>query len=155
MTVQLLSGTEVIDRGIVRMLRSTADLVAPLRGGIHESLSSRQVKYPYLLYALVSAPFVQDWGSGSDKGQREIRALYDISALATNQPEANNLAALIDTLFGASPSKETLDQFLDGQTCTYCAVVATPPMGPDKDDEGRYYVQKGRTVEVWTVQPIP
>jgi hypothetical protein len=113
------------------------------------------VKYPYLLYSLVSAPFVRDWGSGNDKGQREIRALYDISALATNQVEANNLARLIDELFSSSTSEEDLNAVVDGQTVTYCDRVSALPTGPDKDDEGRYYVQKGGTYEIWTVQPIP
>ena len=147
-----LTDTGPIRRGIVRMLRSSTPLMSSLRGGIHEGLSSRQAKYPFLLFTEVSAPISTDHGRTGDKGTREIKALYDISILARKQVEADNLLPLVDELF--TDAAEALDALVDGQTVYYCQRVSTMPTGPEKDDEQRYYVQRGATFEIWTWQPI-
>jgi hypothetical protein len=126
--------------------------MSQLRGGIHEGLSSRQTKYPFLLFTEVSAPIYTDHGRTGDKGTREIKALYDISILASKQVQADNLLPLVDALF--TDAAQALDALVDGQTVYYCQRVGTMPTGPDRDDEGRYYVQRGGTFEIWTWQPL-
>ncbi len=147
-----LTNTGPIKRGIVRLLRSSAPIVSPLRGGIHERLSSRQVRYPYLIYSQVAAPVIWDSGPASGDGTRELRTLFDISVLATNQVDAENIDELIDQLFSGHAAD--LDGHVDGQTVYHCERIADMPTGPDRDDEGRFYVQKGGTYEIWTTQPI-
>jgi hypothetical protein len=147
-----LTNTGPIKRGIVRLLRSSAPITDPLRGGIHERLSSRQVAYPYLIYSQVAAPIITDFGGASSSGTRELRTLFDISILATRQVDAENIDELIDVLF--SGQQAALDAYVDGQTVYHCERIADMPTGPDRDDEGRFYVQKGGTYEIWTVQPI-
>jgi hypothetical protein len=147
-----LTGTAPIERGIVRRLRSSVDVTGPLRGGIHERLSSRQVKYPYLVYQRVSAPIITDNGGAGSGGTREIRALYDILVYASNQAVAKRLDELIDNLF--TDHADELSSLVDGQTVYYCQRIADAGIGPDRDTEDRYYVQQGGTYAIWTVQPI-
>jgi len=147
-----LTNTGPIKRGIVRLLRTSVPITGPLRGGIHERLSSRQVRYPYLIYSQVAAPIITDSGGTNSDGTREIRALFDISVLATNQVDAENIDELIDQLF--TDQQDALDGLVDGQTVYYCQRIADMPTGPDRDSEGRFYVQKGGTYEIWTTQPI-
>jgi len=147
-----LTDSSAILRGIVRMIRSSAEITGLLNGGIHEGLSSRQVPYPYILYGEVSAPIRTDNGRTGDKGSREIDGLYDIRALASKQRDAGTLAQLIDRLF--TDAEVALDAFVDGQTVWYCQRVGSAGVGPDRDDEGRYYVDRGGTFRIRTVQPI-
>jgi len=148
-----LTGTGPIKRGVVRLIRSNGPFEPPLRGGIHERLASKREKYPFIVYSAVSAPFVRDNGTAVDGGTREIRMLMDISVLASNQVDADNIDSTLDRLF--SDQEEALGALVDGQTVILCHRVGDTPAGPDRDEEGRYYVQKGGTYEIWTVQPIP
>lgn len=147
-----LTDSGPILRGIARHLRTSAEIATFLRGGIHEGLSSRQVPYPYILYSEVSAPIRTDNGRTGDKGTREIDGLYDIRALASNQREAGTLAQLIDQLF--TDAEGALTTVVDGQTVWYCQRVGAAGLGPNRDDEGRYYVDRGGTFRIRTVQPI-
>jgi hypothetical protein len=147
------TGTGPIKRAIVRRLRSSGALRTVLVGGIHQHLARGKRSYPYVVYTEVTAPFIRDWGTGSDQGTREIHALYDIAVYASNPVEAENLDQLIDNLFDGADRE--LDPLVDGQRVTYCARVATIPAGgPQEDDEGRYYAQVGGTYEIWTEQQI-
>lgn len=147
-----LTDSEPIRIGISRRLRSSTELMSSLRGGIHERLSSRQVPYPYLLYNEVSTPIYTDHGGAGNKGTREIKGLYDVMILASTQREAGTLSQLIDRLF--TDAQDALNELVDGQTVYYCQRVGSAGTGPDRDDEGRYYVQRGATFEIWTWQPI-
>ena len=147
-----LTDSGPIRRGIVRLLRSSTPLTSQLRGGIHEGLSSRQVKSPFLLYSEVSAPIITDNGRTGDHGTREIRGLYDIVIISSRQAEADNLALLVDQLF--TDAEGALDSLVDGQTVYYCQRVGNAGTGPGRDDEGRYYVSRGGSFEIWTVQPL-
>ena len=150
-----LSTTAPIKNGVVRYLRTSAALRTGLKGGIHQRLSPRRVRYPFAHYGAVSAPYMNDWGSDGNAGVREIHALIDISIFSTSQVEAENLDQRIDGLFSSAFAKEALDALVVGQTVTYCARVGDLPTGPERDDEGRRIVQVGGTYEIWTVQPIP
>jgi hypothetical protein len=147
-----LTNTGPIKRGIVRLLRSSPAIVDPLRGGIHERVSSRQVAYPYLIYSQVGAPVIWDSGPAAAGGTREIRSVFDISVLATRQVDAETIDELIDALFSGHAG--ALDALVDGQTVYHCERIADMPTGPDRDEEGRFYDQKGGTYEIWTTQPI-
>lgn len=147
------TGTGPIKRAIVRRMRSSSALQAALVGGIHQRLAPRKIAYPFFLYDEVSAPFVRDWGTGSDNGGREIRALYDLTIYAANAVEAENLGQLVHDLFDGADVEMT--PLVDGQRVTYCQIIGTlPDNGPERDDTGAYFARIGHQLEIWTEQPI-
>jgi len=130
-----------IKRAIVQSLRANAPLVAAIRGGIHETLAPRKVRYPFVVYDLISAPYSYTWGSS------EIKARFDVFVFAENPVEANNLDALV---CGALNDAELS---VDGQATLLCRRVADMPTGPDVDAEGKRIYQIGGTYSIWTTQP--
>ena len=130
-----------IKRAIVRALRANAPLVAAIKGGIHESIAPRKVRYPFVTYNLVSAPYGYTWGS------MEVYARFDVFIYAENPVEANNLDALV---CGALNEAELS---VDGQSTLLCRRVGDTPTGPDVDAEGKRIYQIGGEYSVWTTQP--
>lgn len=150
-----LTTTRPIKNGIVRLVRSSPELKAALVGGIHQRVGPRRLRYPFLVYSEVSAPFVYDWGGDGDYGKATIHGLYDISVFALNPVEAENLDSLVNALFSDPFAAENLQAFIVGQTVLFCRRTVSMPTGPDRDDEGRRIVQIGGTYAIWTVQPVP
>jgi hypothetical protein len=131
-----------IKRGIVRHARSDATLKAAIVGGIHEGFAPEKVRYPFMVYNLVTAPYGSLWGS------RLIVALVDIFAFAENGVDASNVDQLILDAFDGS-------QFsVDGQSTLICRRVADLPGGPDIDSEGKKIYQIGGMYEIWTDQTL-
>lgn len=136
-----MSTAAPIKRAVVQKLRASSSLVAAIRGGIHEGIAPRKVRYPFVVYQLVAAPYVYDWSHG------EIHATIDVFTFAENPVEANNLDALI----AGALNEAALS--VDGQTSMLCRRVADLPTGPDVDSEGRRIYQVGGTYSIWTDQP--
>jgi len=131
-----------IKRGIVRHARAQANLKAAIVGGIHEGFAPEKVKYPFMVYGLVAAPYGSLWGS------RVIVALVDMLAFAENGVDASNVDQLIlDAFDGAQFS-------VDGQTTLICRRIADIPGGPDVDSEGKKIYQIGGSYEIWTDQTL-
>ena len=131
-----------IKRGLVAKLRSNATLKAAIVGGLHEGFAPEKVRYPFLTYNLVTAPYGDLWGS------RVIVALMDVFAFAANPVDANNVDQLIlDTLDGAVLT-------VDGQTPLICRRVADLSGSPQVDAEGKKIYQIGGSYEIWTDQPL-
>lgn len=131
-----------IKRGVVRHARSNGPLKAALIGGIHEGFAPEKVKYPFMAYNLVAAPYGNLWGS------RVIVALVDIMAFAENGVDASNVDQLIlDAFDGAQLT-------VDGQSTLICRRVADLPGGPDVDSEGKKIYQIGGSYEIWTDQSL-
>ena len=133
-----MSTVAPVKRAIVQAMRGHAPLVAAIRGGINEGIAPRKIKYPFIVYQLVSAPREHQWDG------TQIHALFDISVFAENPVDANNVYALIDTALN------DVDLTIDGQTNMLCRRVAELPMGPDRDSEGRRIFQVGGSYSVWS-----
>jgi hypothetical protein len=136
----MLTTSAPIKRGIVRHARSSAALKTALIGGIHEGFAPEKVKYPFMVYNIVTAPYASLWGS------RVIVALLDLIAFAENGVDANNVDQLILNVFDGSQLE------VDGQTTLICRRVADLPGGPDVDSEGKKIYQIGGMYEIWTDQ---
>lgn len=131
-----------IKRGLVRHARQNAPLKAVIVGGIHEGFAPAKVRYPFMVYNLVAAPYGSLWGS------RVIVALIDMWAYAENGVDASNVDQLIADAFDGS-------QFnVDGQDTLICRRVTDLPGGPDIDSEGKKIYQTGGSYEVWTDQSL-
>lgn len=151
-----LTTTDRLKNGLVRRVRSVGELRTALVGGVHQNTASRRVRYPFLTYSEVSAPFIQDWGGSDNGGTREIRWLVDLTIWALNPVQAENLLLLLDGAFSGQRADKELQPFVVGQTVTLCrATGVRPPTGPERDDEGRRVFDRGITVEIWSTQPIP
>ncbi len=134
--------SSAIKRGIVRHARSDGPLKAAIVGGIHEGFAPEKVRYPFMVYNLVAAPYGSLWGS------RVIVALVDMQIFAENGVDANNVDQLILNAFDGS-------QFtVDGQTTLICRRVSDIPGGPDVDSEGKKIYQIGGSYEIWTDQTL-
>lgn len=129
-----------VKRAVVQALRASPSLVAAIAGGIHEGIAPRKVRYPFIVYQLISAPYEYDWTGVI------IRATFDVSVYAVNPVDANNIDALIA---GALNDAELT---VDGQDSMLCRRVADLPTGPDLDAEGRRIYQVGGSYSVWTRQ---
>lgn len=129
-----------IKRAIVQTLRGSGPLVAAIAGGIHEAIAPRKVRYPFIVYQLVAAPYSYDWTGVM------VQAVFDVSTFAENPVDANN----VDALITAALNEAALA--VDGQTTLLCRRVADMPMGPDVDAEGHRIYQVGGTYSVWTDQ---
>jgi hypothetical protein len=131
-----------IKRGVVRHARANAPLKAAIVGGVHEGMAPAKIRYPFMVFNLVAAPYGSLWGS------RMIVALLDLMVYAENGVDANNVDQLILDAFDGS-------QFdVDGQTTLICRRVADIPGGPDIDSEGKKIYQIGGSYEVWTDQTL-
>lgn len=131
-----------IKRAIVRQLRASPALVAAIAGGIHEGVAPRKVKYPFVVYQLVSAPYAYQFDG------MQVHALVDLTTYAVNPVDANNVDALIS---GALNEAELA---VDGQTTLLCRRVADLPTGPGTDGTGKRIYQIGGSYSVWTDQPL-
>jgi len=131
-----------VKRAIVQKLRSSPSLTAAIAGGIHEGVAPRKIRYPFIVYQLVAAPYSYDWGAVM------LQTLFDVSVFAENPVDANNIDALIaDALNEAVLSVE-------GQTELLCRRVADLPTGPDIDARGKRIYQVGGSYSVWTDQSL-
>jgi len=138
----VLTTTAPIKRAIVQTLRASPALVAAIRGGIHEGIAPRKVRYPFIVYQLVSGPFDFDWTGVM------LKPLFDVSSYAENPVEANNLDALITEALNDAALN------VDGQRTLLCRRVADLPTGPDIDSEGKRIYQVGGTYSIWTDQSL-
>lgn len=131
-----------VKRAIVQKLRASPSLVSAIAGGIHEAIAPRKVRYPFIVYQLISAPYSYDWTAVV------IESMFDVSVYAENPVDANNIDALIS---------EALDEAaleIDEQTTLYCRRVADLPTGPDVDSEGKRIYQVGGSYMIWTDQSL-
>jgi hypothetical protein len=129
-----------VKRAVVQALRASPSLVSAIRGGIHEGIAPRKVRYPFIVYQLVAAPYAYDWTGVM------IQALIDVSVYAENPVDANN----IDALIAGALNEAGLN--VDGQNSLLCRRVADLPTGPDIDSEGKRIYQVGGSYSVWTDQ---
>jgi len=131
-----------VKRAVVRALRASPSLVSAIRGGIHEGIAPRKVRYPFITYQLVAAPYDYTWDTAM------IRAMIDVSVFAENPVDANN----IDALIAGALNEAALN--IDGQDSLLCRRVADLPTGPDIDSEGKRIYQVGGSYSVWTNQSL-
>jgi hypothetical protein len=129
-----------VKRAVVQVLRASPSLVSAIRGGIHEGIAPRKVRYPFIVYQLVAAPYSYDWTGVI------IQTLIDVSVYAENPVDANN----IDALIAGALNEAVLN--VDGQTNLLCRRVADLPTGPDIDSEGKRIYQIGGSYSIWTDQ---
>jgi len=130
-----------IKRAIVQKLRASPALVAAIAGGIHEGIAPRKVRYPFLTYQLVAAPYSYTWSA------MFLMVTIDVSVFAENPVDANN----IDALIAAALNEAVLA--MDEQNSMLCRRVADLPTGPDIDSEGKRIYQVGGSYSIWTEQP--
>lgn len=129
-----------IKRAVVQKLRASPSLVSAIAGGIHEGIAPRKVRYPFIVYQLVAAPYRYNWTGVV------IEAMFDVSVFAENPVDANN----IDALIAGALNEAGLN--VDGQDNLLCRRVADLPTGPDIDSEGKRIYQVGGSYSVWTNQ---
>jgi hypothetical protein len=130
-----------IKRAIVQKLRASPALVAAIAGGIHEGIAPRKVRYPFLTYQLVAAPYSYTWSGVF------LMVTIDVSVFAENPVDANN----IDALIAAALNEAVL--VMDEQNTMLCRRVADLPTGPDIDSEGKRIYQVGGSYSIWAEQP--
>jgi hypothetical protein len=129
-----------IKRAMVQALRASTPLTSAIAGGIHEGLAPTKIKYPFIVYQLVAAPYTYT----SDVVL--LKPLIDVYVFAENPVDANNIDALINAaLTEAEP-------VVDEQTTLLCRRVSDLPTGPDTDSEGRRIYQVGGSYSIWTAQ---
>ncbi len=133
-----MSTVAPVKRAIVRTMRASAPLVAAIVGGINEGMAPRKVRYPFVVYQLVSSVREHQFDG------QQIKSVWDISVYAENPVDANNVDALVQTALNDQ------DIAVDGQTTMLCRRVADLPTGPDIDSEGRRIWQAGGSYSVWT-----
>lgn len=131
-----------VKRAVVQKLRALPALVSAIAGGIHEGVAPRKVRYPFIVYQVVSSSYEYQ------QDGMQIHALMDVSTFAVNPVDANNIDALIcEALNEAALS-------VDGQDSLLCRRVADLPTGPDIDSEGKRIYQVGGTYSIWTDQSL-
>jgi hypothetical protein len=130
-----------IKRAIVQKLRASPALVAAIAGGIHEGIAPRKIRYPFIVYQLVAAPYSYTWSSVI------LSPMFDVWVYAENPVDANNIDALINSAL----AEAALD--VEEQATMLCRRVADLPTGPDIDSEGKRIYQVGGTYSIWTEQP--
>lgn len=129
-----------IKRAVVQKLRASPSLVSAIAGGIHEGIAPRKVRYPFIVYQLVAAPYRYNWTGVV------IEALFDVSVYAENPVDANN----IDALIAGALNEAVL--VMGEQDSLLCRRVADLPTGPDIDSEGKRIYQVGGSYSVWSNQ---
>ena len=135
-----IASSAPIKRAMVQALRASTPLTTAIAGGIHESIAPRKIKYPFIVYQLVAAPYSYT----SDVVL--LQTLMDVSVFAENPVDANN----VDALIAAALNEAELS--VDEQTTLLCRRVADLPTGPDTDSEGKRIYQVGGTYAIWTAQ---
>ena len=133
-----MSTVAPVKRAIVQALRGAAPITAAIRGGINEGMAPRKVRYPMIVYQMVSSVREHQFDG------QQIRSLWDVSVYAENPVDANNVDALVDTELNDQ------DISVDGQTTMLCRRVADLPTGPDVDSRGRRVFRAGGSYAVWT-----
>lgn len=131
-----------VKRALVQKLRASPSLVSAIAGGIHEGIAPRKVRYPFIVYQLVSAVYNRQWGGVI------LEALFDVTVYAENPVDANNIDALINS---------ALDEavlVMDEQDSMLCRRVADLPTGPDTDSQGKRIYQVGGTYSTWAHQTL-
>jgi hypothetical protein len=131
-----------VKRAIVQTLRASPALVSAIVGGIHEGIAPRKVRYPFVVYQLVAAPYNRQWGGVI------IEAMFDVSVYAENPVDANN----IDALITAALNEAVL--VMDEQDSMLCHRVADLPTGPDLDSGGKRIYRVGGTYSIWAHQTL-
>lgn len=129
-----------IKRAVVQALRASPSLTSAIAGGIHEGVAPRKVRYPFIVYQLVAAPYTYT----SDAVL--LRTTFDISVFAVNPVDANNIDALIAGVLNEAVLN------VDEQDSLLCRRVADLPTGPDIDSQGKRIYQVGGTYSIWTAQ---
>lgn len=127
-----------VKRAIVQTLRASGPIGTAIAGGINEGMAPRRVRYPFIVYQLVSSVRERQFDG------QQIQSMWDISVYAENPVDANNVDALVNTAL------DDQELAVDGQTTMLCRRVADLPTGPDLDAEGRRIWQAGGTYSVWT-----
>lgn len=131
-----------VKRAMVQALRADTPFTDSIVGGIHEGLAPRKVRYPFVVYQLVSS--VYDYTQTSVM----LRMTFDWSVFAENPVDANNIDALMSAVLNEA------ELSVDEQTNLLCRRVADLPTGPDTDSEGKRIYQVGGTYSVWTNQTL-
>ena len=137
-----LATSAPVKRAVVQTLRASPALVSAIAGGIHEGIAPRKVRYPFIVYQLIAAPYNRQWGGVI------IEATFDVSVYAENPVDANNIDALITTALNEAVL------VMDEQDSMLCRRVADLPTGPDIDSEGKRIYQVGGTYSVWAHQTL-
>jgi len=133
-----MSTVAPVKRAIVQTLRASGPLTNAIVGGINEGMAPRRVRYPFIVYQLVSSVREHQFDG------QQIKSIWDITSYAENPVDANNIDALINSAL------DDQDLAVDGQTTMLCRRVADLPTGPDIDSEGRRIWQAGGSYSVWT-----
>lgn len=126
-----------IKAAFVARIRANPAIKAAL-SGVHEGFAPEKTSYPFLTYNLVSGPYDYDWGSVL------LVALIDAFVFSRNPVEADNLDKDLTAWLSDQPL------VVEGQDTLTVRRVASIPMPPDIDDEGKKVYQVGGTYEVWT-----
>lgn len=137
-----LATSAPVKRAIVQKLRASPALVSAIAGGIHEGIAPRKIRYPFIVYQLIAAPYTRLWGGVI------IEATFDVWVYAENPVDANN----IDALISAALDEAVL--VMDEQDNMLCRRVADLPTGPDIDAEGKRIYQVGGSYSVWAHQAL-
>jgi hypothetical protein len=130
-----------IKRAIVQKLRASPALVSAIAGGIHEGIAPRKIRYPFIVYQLVAAPYSYTWSGVI------LSPMFDVWVYAENPVDANNIDALINSALAEAALN------VEEQATMLCRRVADLPTGPDIDSEGKRIYQVGGTYSIWTEQP--
>jgi hypothetical protein len=134
--------TAPVKRALVQKLRASPALMAAIAGGIHEGIAPRKVRYPFIVYSLIAAPYNRQWGGVI------LETLFDVSVYAENPVDANNIDALISTALNEAVL------VMDEQDSMLCQRVADLPTGPDIDGEGKRIYQVGGSYSIWAHQTL-
>jgi hypothetical protein len=110
--------------------------------GIYQGFAPEKASYPFATYNLAAG--VYDYLFGDDT---TLVAMVDVFVFSRNPVQAEDLDAAISGWL----SDQTLS--VTGQSTLLCRRVATPPVMPDEDDEGKIVYQWGGTYEVQTDAP--
>jgi hypothetical protein len=109
---------------------------------IYQGFAPEKATYPFATYNLAAGAY--DYLFGSDT---TLVALIDVFVFSRSPVEAEDLDAAIAGWLSDQPLTVT------GQTTLLCRRVATPPVMPDVDVEGKTIYQWGGTYEVQTDAP--
>lgn len=126
-----------IEQAFVARIRAKAEINDPI-AGIYEGFAPEKADYPFLVYNLVSAPYDYGWGDVT------LLAQIDLFAFSRNKVQADNL----DQAIAAWVSDKDLS--VNGQRTLICRRMATVPMPPDIDAEGKKVYQVGGTYLIET-----
>ena len=130
-------GIGPIKQAVVKALRDNATLKAAVSNEIHESLTPREVGYPYCVYEVLWSARGYDWTSS------QIECGVRIWIISDDQVEAHNLDALVIEAM----QDKALDLSTSGMFALYCRRVGDASM-VDIDDAGKKIYQVGGVFEI-------